>query len=180
MDEGDRGTRRETRRVDGDQRPLVARLAIPDDASELVRLACVMFASMGWAEPDDAWRVAAAANVAERLGGDVVAAVVPHPTVSGRAVASGAASVSRRLPTPTNPSGAYAYVQWVATDDEFRRRGGARAVMTTMLAWLDAHDVGAVELHATAAGEPLYRALGFWEGTGPPALRRRTWDPPPQ
>jgi len=45
---------------------------------------------------------------------------------------------------------------------------------------LDAHEVTAIELHATRMGEPLYRSLGFWEGGGAPALRRRTWDPPPE
>jgi ribosomal protein S18 acetylase RimI-like enzyme len=78
-----------------------------------------------------------------------------------------------------NVDGRTAYVQWVATDDEFRGRGCARAVMTTLLDWLDAHDVTAVELHATPMGEPLYRSLGFWEGAGSPPLRRRRWDPPP-
>jgi hypothetical protein len=38
---------------------------------------------------------------------------------------------------------------------------------------------GDLELHATAAGEPLYRSLGSREGTGAPPLRRRAWDPPP-
>ncbi|MBV9283751.1 MAG: hypothetical protein JO176_04005 [Acidimicrobiia bacterium] len=35
-----------------------------------------------------------------------------------------------------------------------------------------------VELHATADAEGLYRSLGFWEGHGGKALRRRRWDPP--
>src|SRR5580765_1763236 len=88
------------------------------------------------------------------------------------------ATVSTRLPTPANPTGAYGYVQWVATDDAFRGRGYARAVMTEMLKWFDARG-GEVALHATTMGEPLYRSLGFWEGNGAPPLRRRSWDPAP-
>jgi ribosomal protein S18 acetylase RimI-like enzyme len=156
-----------------------ARLASATDADEMVRLACVMFVSMGLDEPDAGWRAVARAHIAGRLGHDAVGAVVDHPTVPGRLVASGAASVSTRLPTPMNIDGRSAYVQWVATDEEFRGHGHARAVMTTLLDRLDEQGVTAIELHATPMGERLYRSLGFWEGIGAPALRRRRWDPPP-
>ena len=120
----------------------------------------------------------AIAHFARRVGLDSVAAVVDHPTTDASLIASGAATVSTRLPTPNNPTGAYGYIQWVATDDAFRCRGCARAVMTTLLGWFDARG-GEVDLHATGMGEPLYRSLGFWEGSGTPSLRRRSWDPAP-
>ena len=44
--------------------------------------------------------------------------------------------------------------------------------MRALLDWYDAQNVGVVELHATEAGEPLYRELGFSDA-GPAALRRR-------
>jgi ribosomal protein S18 acetylase RimI-like enzyme len=157
----------------------VARLATAADAPAAVRLALVMFASMGLPDPGDEWRANATAQFAQRVGTDLTGAVVDHPTLAGRLIASGAATLSTRLPTPTNPTGGYGYIQWIATDDEFRSRGCARAVMTTLLDWLDARGVTAIELHATAMGEPLYRSLGFWEGLGPSPLRRRTWDPTP-
>jgi len=156
----------------------VARLATAADAAQVVRLACVMFMSMGQPEPDAEWKAMAGARFAERVGNDVIAAVVDHPTDLGTLIASATAGLSTNLPTPANPSGAYAYVQWVATDDAFRFRGYARAVMTTILESLDARG-GEVALHATSMGEPLYRSLGFWEGSGAPALRRRSWDPAP-
>jgi len=156
-----------------------ARMATAADASEVVRLACVMFVSMGMSDPDDGWRAAAVDVFRTRVAGDVVGAVVDHPTVPGRLAASGVVTVATRLPTPTNPDGSSAYVQWVATDEAFRGRGFARAVMTTLLEWLDARGVGVVELHATPMGESLYRSLGFWEGAGAAALRRRRGDPAP-
>ncbi len=159
--------------------PPSARVATPADASEVVRLACVMFRSMGVSDPGDAWREAAVRHFAARLSDDAIGAVVEHPTLPRRIVASGAVTISTRLPTPPNPSGTYAYIQWVATDDEFRGQGCARAVLAALLEQLDGRGIPAIELHATAMGEPLYRTLGFWEGTGAPALRRRTWDPPP-
>ena len=44
--------------------------------------------------------------------------------------------------------------------------------MTALLQWCEDEGAGVVELHATEAGEPLYRDLGFTDG-GPVALRRR-------
>jgi GNAT superfamily N-acetyltransferase len=137
-----------------------------------------MFTSMGMHEPDDDWKNMAAAHFARRVGADALAAVVDHPTDAGRLVASGAATVNTVLPTPANPTGTFSFVQWVATDDPFRRRGYARAVMLKLLESLDALG-GEVALHATSTGEPLYRSLGFWEGSGAPHLRRRSWDPAP-
>src|SRR5437016_3228700 len=83
--------------------------------------------------PADGWRPMPAEHFASRVGRDAIAVVVDHPTIPGRVVASGAATVSTRLPTPMNPTGAYGYIQWVATDDDFRGRGYARAAMTTIL-----------------------------------------------
>ncbi len=156
----------------------IARIATASDAAEVVRLAGVMFTAMGMDEPDDEWKATATAHFTRRAGDDVIAAVVDHPTEADRLVASGAATVSTHLPTPANPTGAYAYVQWVATDDTFRGRGYARAVMTELLERFDTRG-GEVALHATTMGEPLYRSLGFWEGSGALPLRRRSWDPAP-
>ena len=156
-----------------------ARRATAADAAEVVRLACVMFVSMGLRDPGELWRETSARHFAARVADDAIGAVVDHPDIPGRLIASAVVTISTRLPTPTNPSGRCGYVQWVATDDEFRGKGCARAVMTTLLECLDERNVAAVELHATEMGEPLYRSLGFWEGTGAPALRRRGWDPPP-
>jgi predicted acetyltransferase len=77
--------------------------------------------------------------------------------------------------SPSNPAGLVGYVQWVATDAGFRRRGLCGRVMTSLLSWYDDRGVGVVELHATPDGEPVYRRLGFGENGGV-ALRRRSWD----
>jgi len=164
--------------VHRDQYRPAARLATAADSAEVVRLACVMFVSMGMDDPGDEWRAMAVAHFARRVRVDAIAAVVDHPTVARQLIASGAATTSTRLPTPSNPTGAYGCIQWVATDEGFRGGGCARAVMTKLLSWFDTRG-GEVDLHATSMGEPLYRSLGFWEGSGAPSLRRRSWDPAP-
>ena len=154
------------------------RMATADDAGEVVRLAAMMFASMGQdsTEGEDAaggWRDAGRARFLERIGGDSLATfVVDDPDRPGRLAASAAGSVVERLPAPLNPGGRAGYVQWVCTDPAFRGRGLGRLVMSALLDWYDRLGVGVVELHATAVAEGLYRSLGF-DDSGPVALRRR-------
>jgi len=69
------------------------------------------------------------------------------------------------------PTGRWGYVQWMATEPAHRRRGLARAVFTSILAWLSERGVANVELHATASGEPLYRSFGLGDPISP-ELRR--------
>ena len=73
----------------------------------------------------------------------------------------GGVTVATRLPGPGVPTARYGYVQWMAIDPMYRRRGHARAVFEALLDWLREHGVHNVELHATPEGEPLYRSYGF-------------------
>ncbi|HVM41192.1 MAG TPA: GNAT family N-acetyltransferase, partial [Acidimicrobiia bacterium] len=147
-----------------------ARPATSDDIPEVVRMGALMFESMGQAVGGP-WREVAEAALAERLGDTCAAFVVDDPGVPGRVVASAAVSLHDRLPSPSNPTGCWGYVQYVATDPGHRRRGHARAVMEAVLAWLDERGVTAAELHATPEGAGLYTSLGFGEGPNP-SLRR--------
>lgn len=133
-----------------------------------------MYSSMGLDASDDTWRESATKLLAEQLGGnEVVVFVVDDPAQSGGLVACGAAAVIQRLPGPTTPTGRWGYVQYMATEPRYRRRGLARAVVEAILEWLEARGVRNVELHATPDGEPLYRSLGFTDPFSP-ELRRIT------
>jgi GNAT superfamily N-acetyltransferase len=153
---------------------LPVRAATAGDAAELVRLAGVMFASMGMDSTDDRWAAQGVAHVRDRIGTDVVAFVVDDGDEPGRLLASAVGTVASRLPTPVNPSGLAGYVQWVCTEEAHRGRGLGRQVMTALLDWFDAQGVLAVELHSTVAAEALYASLGFSDD-GPRAMRRRRW-----
>jgi GNAT superfamily N-acetyltransferase len=130
-----------------------------------------MYASMGL-DAGAAWADPAEANWIDRLGHDVACFVVDDPARPGGLCASACGLVSTRLPSPQNPSGRVGYIMWVATDESWRRRGLSAAVMTALLDLFRRQDVVMAELHATAAGERVYRRLGFDEGANP-ALRRR-------
>ena len=150
---------------------MTARPATPDDADEVVRLAGVMYASMGHDVTDQNWIAAAHDAFTQRLGDDLAVFVVDAVDRAGLA-ASGAGTIATRLSAPNNITARTGYIQWVATDEDARRHGHARAVMEALLDWFEQRDVPVVELHATPDGEPLYRELGFGD-KGPIALRRR-------
>jgi GNAT superfamily N-acetyltransferase len=154
-------------------RPVNARIATIEDSAEIVRLAALLFESMGLSTAwEPRWREEGERHVRDRLGKDLAVFVVDEPLRAGGLAASAAGTVARRLPTPANPSGLAGYVQWVCTDAQYRGQGLARAVMRGLLDWYDAREVGAVELHSTPMAESLYLALGF-DDSGARALRRR-------
>jgi len=158
------------------------RPAHADDVEEIVRLAELMYRSLGIelpAERWERWRAAARRSVLARLGGDLTVVVAEDGGGSGRLVACGAGSIVDRLPHPSQEDPRVGYVQWMSTEPAHRRRGLGRAVLRALLAWYEAHGVDTVELHASAGGAPLYRSEGFWEGSTGQAMRRRSWDPPP-
>lgn len=150
---------------------MTARPATLDDADEVVRLAGVMYASMGHDVSQPGWISAARTAFTTRLGHDLAVFVVDAPDRAGLA-SSGAGTISTRLPAPNNVTARTGYIQWVATDDDARRQGHARDIMQRLLEWFTEQHAPVVELHATPDGEPLYRDLGFSD-RGPIALRRR-------
>ena len=151
-----------------------ARPATIEDASEVVRLAAVMYETMGVDVADPAWVESAVDTFRSRLGHDLAAFVVDRPDGSGLA-ASCAGTIAHRLPAPHRLDPRTGYVQWVATDQDMRSRGFGRAVMVALVDWFDQEGVWAVDLHATPDGEPLYRDLGFVE-SHTVALRRMAAD----
>ena len=148
------------------------RPATADDAEEMVRLAAMMFASIGLDAGAAAWREAGVEHVRRRLFDDLGAFVVEDPDQPDRLISSAAGTIAIRLPTPKNLTGLSGYVQWVCTDPAHRRQGHSRAVMEALLAWYVERGVPYTELHATRDGEPLYRELGYLESDNSLALRR--------
>src|SRR5262249_29264132 len=81
--------------------PMAARPATADDVSEVLRLAAVMYASMGQDPTDPRWVETATTQFISRLGDDLGVFVVDHPDHEGLA-ASAAVTITTRLSGPTN------------------------------------------------------------------------------
>ncbi len=157
------------------------RPARPDDADEVVRLAEMMYRSLGLhldEEVWERWRTSALHSVQTRLGPDLTVVVVEDPAEPGHVLACGAGVISLRPPGPAGNARA-GYIQWMSTEPGSRRRGLGRAVLLALLEWFESVGVDNVELHASPHGEQLYRSEVFWEGSTALALRRRPWDPAP-
>ncbi|BCY13787.1 GNAT family N-acetyltransferase [Actinoplanes sp. L3-i22] len=149
------------------------RRAVPADAAELVRLREVMLRSLTKADWNDDWREPARAALSELLAAPEpsIAAFVVERSGGGLA-ACAVGTIDQRLGSPHNPQGRVGYVYNVVTDPDMRRRGYSRACMTALLAWFGERGVPAVDLRASAEGEPLYASLGF-RRSAEPGMRLR-------
>jgi GNAT superfamily N-acetyltransferase len=80
---------------------------------------------------------------------------------SGMVTGGGGALLSPWPANPFDPCTERAVVLNVYTEIEFRRRGIARLVMQTILAWIESYGLRSVNLHASEEGRALYEKLGF-------------------
>lgn len=143
------------------------RLAVPEDAAEIVHLGALMYKAVG-AVPTPSWALESTKLVKERLGKDLIGCVIDAP--EGGLAACGLVNIVPRMPRPGRQSNLAGYVQWVSTAPQHYRKGHARAIMDALLAQTDELGIEVIELHATAAGMPLYQDLGFFEKTDNVAL----------
>lgn len=135
------------------------RHAVVADIPELVRLRQVMIESVR-GSADGSWQAAAVEILERELpAGTMVAVVVDRP--HGGLAACGVGMVAQRLPGPGCVDGRHGYIQSMCTDERHRRQGLARMVFAELMRWFADLGVTAVDLHASAMGEPLYRSVGF-------------------
>ncbi len=148
-----------------------ARRARRADTDEIVRLAAGMFTEINTQSPGADWHRAARDAVHRRVDDDLFVFVIDHPDRPSQLIALAAGIITDRLPTMRNPSGRVGYVQWGATDPDWRRRGFAREVMIALLARFDADQIAMDELHTSPDARGLYTSLDFTEAPHP-SLRR--------
>jgi len=148
---------------------LPVRPALPEDAEDIIRLRSEFILSTPL---DEEWIIKCATQLALRLmpGGDARAYVIDAPDGGLAAVALGL--IHAVLPAPKYPEGLAARVHAVATHPRFRRRGFARAVLTSLLDRLKEEHVTLFDLHSSPEAAALYRELGFASSS---ALMRMTW-----
>ena len=80
---------------------------------------------------------------------------------SGRVAGGGGVLLGPWPANPKDPCTERAVILNVYTELEFRKRGIARQIMLTILAWVKQRGFRAVNLHASAEGRHLYEKLGF-------------------
>jgi GNAT superfamily N-acetyltransferase len=76
-------------------------------------------------------------------------------------VTGGGLAIVGFQPTPLDPSPRRVWVLNMYTEPAYRRRGLARQIMQSMIAWCREQGVRSVCLHASDDGRPLYELLGF-------------------
>ncbi|MGH7786582.1 MAG: GNAT family N-acetyltransferase [Candidatus Binatia bacterium] len=142
--------------------PHRVRPAIAADAPVVAHHRVAMFVDMGQLAPADAAALYTASLA--HLGPALASATYRGWLLEiDGAVVAGAGVVCRPLlPRPEHLAGGEeAYVLNVYTEPAFRGRGLARDLMNVILAWCGERGIARVALHASAAGRPLYRQLGF-------------------
>ena len=143
---------------------ITIRTATLADIPDLVRLRRLMFESMGYNDRDtlDASDEAVRAYLRRAIpSGEFHGWLAVTP--GGEAIGSGGAVIDRRPPGPSNLTGEAGYIMNICTVPAHRRRGIARRMMETIVAWLQERGITRITLHASDMGRPLYRQLGFSE-----------------
>lgn len=134
------------------------RLATVSDAPELVRLGGTMYVAIGMSLTEE-WRTRVLSDIERRLGVDLWGWVIDGEP--GTLAACALVDRHPRLAPPGEEASWRGYVQWVATDPPYRRRGCARALMTALMRWAADQGVKVVELNASDEGRPLYESMGY-------------------
>lgn len=143
---------------------ITIRRATLADIPDLVRLRRLMFESMGHDDPKglEAADEAARAYFCESIpAGEFYGWLAFTP--QGEAVSTGGVVIDRHPPGPNNLSGQVGYIMNISTAPDYRRRGLARRILETMLAWLQEQGVQRITLHASDMGKSLCQRLGFVE-----------------
>jgi L-amino acid N-acyltransferase YncA len=76
-------------------------------------------------------------------------------------VGTGGITVYEQPPRPQDETLRYVYVHSIYTEPEFRRRGIARTILTTIVDYCRAKNFKTLTLHAVEASRPLYESFGF-------------------
>jgi GNAT superfamily N-acetyltransferase len=141
---------------------LETRTATIDDTALIASHRRSMFASMGGFDAKLLDRVRGASEpwISRMIAaGKYLGWITTH---EARPVASAGLLILDWPPHPSDPDGEVrAYLLNVFVEEEYRRRGLARALLEQCLAEARRRSIRVASLHASAEGLPLYEQLGF-------------------
>ncbi len=138
------------------------RQATPQDLEVVLHHRRRMFEDMGFGDRQALDAMIAASTPLLRRGltdGTYRGWLVEAP--GNRVVAGGGIIILQFQPHPRDPQPQRAWVVNMFTEPEDRRRGLARQLMQTILAWCRAEGMRFLYLHASGEGRPLYESMGF-------------------
>ena len=160
-----------TQAMDGMQTDITIREALPGESAIILHHRRSMFRDMGEGTVEELDRMV---KVARPWLARALADGSYHHWLaldsSGRVAGGGGVLLTPWPASPEDTCSQRAVILNVYTEPEFRKRGIARQVMRTILAWVKEQGLGSVNLHASADGQPLYEKLGF-EATNEMRLR---------
>jgi GNAT superfamily N-acetyltransferase len=79
----------------------------------------------------------------------------------GQAAGSGCLWIKKEQPNPTHLRLEAPYLLSMFTENRFRKKGVARLIVKTAIAWSREHGYDRINLHTTDVGKPLYAEFGF-------------------
>ncbi len=82
-------------------------------------------------------------------------------TDKGQVAGSGCLWIRKEQPNPTYSRLEAPYLLSMYTEKGFRRRGVARLIVETAIAWSKEHGYDRINLHASEMGKSLYVSFGF-------------------
>ncbi len=148
----------------------VVRRATGADLAVIVRHRRRMFEDMGQgAASDPSYRDPAALDAMQAATEPFLAAGLRDGSYQGflvedergDVVAGGGVAMLPFQPQPRDPTPRRAFIINMFTEPAHRRRGLARRLLETMLAWCREQGLHTVSLHASDEGRALYASLGF-------------------
>ena len=148
--------------MDGTLAEITIREAAPSESAIILHHRRSMFRDMGEGTVEELDRMAEFARpwLARALGDGSY-----HHWLAldglGRVAGGGGVLLCPWPPNPKEPCTERAVILNVYTEPEFRKRGIARQIMLTILAWVKDQGLGSVNLHASHEGRHLYQKLGF-------------------
>lgn len=139
---------------------IAIREATASDIPEILRQRRGMYEDMGETNHTalEAMLKASSEYLSVHLGGSFHAWLACD---ADRPIAGGAVIISPWLAHPYDLGCRRATILNVYTYPEYRRRGIARQLMQTMIAWCRQQGLARVTLHASDDGRHLYESLGF-------------------
>ncbi|MFZ0957416.1 MAG: GNAT family N-acetyltransferase [Candidatus Sulfotelmatobacter sp.] len=137
------------------------REATPADIPEILRQRRAMYEDMDY---QDAAALSAMVSVTTSYLAKAIAEGSFRSwlaSIENRTVAGGAIIISPWPAHPYDLECRRATILNVYTDRDHRRRGIARRILQTMIAWCQREGFARVDLHASPEGRHLYESLGF-------------------